>query len=330
MQELPFLDVLVIVRDYLTFSTDIYYKPTNSHFYLDYNSHHPEHIKNNIPFTLAKKINIFVSDPDQCNIRLSEMKTWLLRCNYPRKIVENGFFKAKLQGPAPKPKDAKETKEDMNNKIIFTTTYFNNFSHENTVQQIKGMLKSTNSVRINKVFENCSTMLAFKQPKNLLRHLTKASFVTTNEDRPNGLWTRFCKDVRCKLCAMYIQECTSFTTHSGMEWNIRSHITCQSLNTIYYLKCNFCPRKKITTYCGRTNILRLRMNDHICKSKSGKTDDIFDKHVFQCRKNHPRGEEEPSFQIFAFFTIKNTESLPVYEKFLHRLGVDSMNAPKKV
>ena len=27
--------------------TDIYYKDTNSHDYLHYNSHHPEHVKNN-------------------------------------------------------------------------------------------------------------------------------------------------------------------------------------------------------------------------------------------------------------------------------------------
>ena len=41
IQELPFLDVLVILRDHKHFSTDIFYKETNSHFYLDYNSHHP-------------------------------------------------------------------------------------------------------------------------------------------------------------------------------------------------------------------------------------------------------------------------------------------------
>ena len=36
------------------------------------------------------------------NERLSELKTWLLSCSYPLAIIDNAFFNAKLQGPAPK------------------------------------------------------------------------------------------------------------------------------------------------------------------------------------------------------------------------------------
>ena len=65
IQELPFLDVLVIVTNYKFISTDIFYKETDSHFYLDYHSHHPQHIKDNIPYGLAKKIVVFVSDDEK-------------------------------------------------------------------------------------------------------------------------------------------------------------------------------------------------------------------------------------------------------------------------
>ena len=104
VQELPFLDVLVILRDHKHFSTDIFYKETNSNFYLDYNSHHPKHIKDNIPYGLAKKIIIFVSDDQRAPFRLQQMKSWLLKCNYPLKIINRGFHNAKLQGPAPGPR----------------------------------------------------------------------------------------------------------------------------------------------------------------------------------------------------------------------------------
>ena len=87
IQELPFLDVLVILRDHKHFSIDIFYKETNSHFYLDYNSHHPQHIKDNIPYGLAKKIIVFISDDEKIQFRLQQMKSWLLRCNYPLKII---------------------------------------------------------------------------------------------------------------------------------------------------------------------------------------------------------------------------------------------------
>ena len=42
--------------------TDVYYKETNTHEYLHFDSHHPSHIKNNIPYCLAKTIIVSTSD----------------------------------------------------------------------------------------------------------------------------------------------------------------------------------------------------------------------------------------------------------------------------
>ena len=331
IQVLSFLDLLVILRNYRYFSTDIFYKTTNSHFYLDYNSHHPQHIKNNIPYNLAKKIIVFVSDEQRLDFRLQQLKSWLLKCNYPCKLIDKGFHDAKLQGPAPAP--INKTK----NKLIFVSQFSSNLSHENTITQIDDALQNTKSTRVNKVFEGCSTMIAYKQPPNILRHLTRASFTSSPSTshtplqpqlKPNGLFR--CNRPNCKLCQLYIQECNSFTTANGKNWEIRSHITCRSRNVLYYLKCLWCPEPTVfeETYSGRTNILRSRMNVHISGCRSGKTTDIFDKHVFQCMKKHPAATE-PYFHIYAFFTVKNTSALETYETHLHRLGLDTMNAPKQ-
>ena len=42
--------------------TDIFYQENNTHDYRNYFSHHPEHAKQNIPYNLAKRIIVFVSD----------------------------------------------------------------------------------------------------------------------------------------------------------------------------------------------------------------------------------------------------------------------------
>ena len=196
VQELAFLDVLVIVHNYRHFSTDIYYKETNSHFYLDYNSHHPQHIKDNIPYGLAKKIIVFVSEDDRVHSRLKQMRSWLIKCNYPVNIIDKGFRNAQLQGPAPEPHN------NMNNKIIFTSKYISNFSHENTVRQINSVLNLTKSEKINEIFSNCTTMLAYKQPQNLLNQITNAAFaplpLTISDRLKPGLFR--CKRPNCKLC----------------------------------------------------------------------------------------------------------------------------------
>ena len=62
-QKLNFLDINIIKKSNGNIETDVYYKDTNTHDYLNYNSHHPSHIKNNLPYNLAKRLVIFCSNP---------------------------------------------------------------------------------------------------------------------------------------------------------------------------------------------------------------------------------------------------------------------------
>ena len=68
-----FLDITVLLHENGFVETDIFYKEMNTHNYLNYNIHHPLHIKYNIPFNLAKFILIFVSDKQKVTLRLKEL-----------------------------------------------------------------------------------------------------------------------------------------------------------------------------------------------------------------------------------------------------------------
>ena len=48
-QELSMFPITVILDNSRTIEMDMYYKTTNTHDYLHYDSHHPSHIKQNIP-----------------------------------------------------------------------------------------------------------------------------------------------------------------------------------------------------------------------------------------------------------------------------------------
>ena len=54
MQVLNFIDGKIILHKDNSVETDIYYKPTDTHEYLPYDSAHPDHTKNNILYNLAK------------------------------------------------------------------------------------------------------------------------------------------------------------------------------------------------------------------------------------------------------------------------------------
>ena len=77
------LDVSIILHQKGRLETDILYKEINSHDYVNYFSHHPEHTKKNIPHNLSKRITVFLSDEAKMNEKLSDLKTWLLSCSYP-------------------------------------------------------------------------------------------------------------------------------------------------------------------------------------------------------------------------------------------------------
>ena len=106
IQRHNFLDITTILHENGIIETDIFYKITNTHDYVHYDSFHARHVLDNVPYSLAKKIIVFVSNSKKMEDRLQELKHFLLKCGYPERIIDKGFFNARLQGPAPeKPKD---------------------------------------------------------------------------------------------------------------------------------------------------------------------------------------------------------------------------------
>ena len=71
------LDITVLLHKNGYVETDIFYKETNTHDYLNYNSHHADYIKCNVPFNLAKRIVVFVSDEQKVAIRLKVLRKTL-------------------------------------------------------------------------------------------------------------------------------------------------------------------------------------------------------------------------------------------------------------
>ena len=97
------LNIEVILHSDNTIETDIQYKDTNVHDYLPYNSTHPKHCKDNLPYNLAKVIFFcfFVSNDEKVEMRLKDLKNWLKDCNYPDSVINQSFYNAKLHGPVP-------------------------------------------------------------------------------------------------------------------------------------------------------------------------------------------------------------------------------------
>ncbi len=277
-----FLDIKVILKENRFVSTDIYYKETNPHKYLDFNSAHPSHIKQTIPFNLAKRIVIFVSDSDLVETRLNELENWLIECNYPKSIIKQAFHRAKLQGPAP---------EKQNKNILpLVTTFYPNCNFNSIMQTIRGLFENFSSEDTKRKFQNTQPILSLKQPPSISSMITRAKFVTqmeVNQSTTPGI--TLCTNSRCKLCKFYLQPVNSFKTAKNTIWDIKSHINCNSKNVIYFLSCNSCAGN--INYIGQTTNFRLRMNCHISESRSCVSSCVFPRHVHQCGKDNNNSKE---------------------------------------
>ena len=164
VQIINFLDLSITLNQNCRLETDIFYKETNSHDYLNYFSHHPEHTKQNIPYNLAKKIIVFVSDEKKMNERFSELKAWLLSCSYPLAFIEKAFFNDKLVGPAPKKGEI---------AIPFVSTHYSNFDSKSIFITANSLLSNVKDKKFKKIFDKYKVIHALKLPKNLLRSLSK-------------------------------------------------------------------------------------------------------------------------------------------------------------
>ena len=323
VKKLNLLDILILLYLDGRIETDIFYKDTNTHDYLLYNSHHPEHVKNNIPFTLAKKIIVFCSS-QFVEERLSELRTSLLACKYPPHIIDKGIHCARLQGPANDP--SKKT-----TPLPFVTTYSSNLDSKRILTTARDLLSNVQDDRLKDIFSGHSPLLALKQPPNLLRQISSAEYTSSPTAKiEDGLFK--CEDKKCKLCRLYIQQCKSFRLADGSEWTIKGNVTCHSKCVLYYLVCLFCNGD--TSKTGKTNKFRTRMNNHISECNSGATSDLFDLHVHQCMKDHGAPMHEgrfiqPYFKVYVYFEVSEPKLLIPYEDHLHSKNFDTINNGKQ-
>ena len=292
-ESLNFLDIEVILNNGKFVTTDIYYKETNPHDYLNFHSAHPKHIKDTIPFNLAKRIIVFVTDEDTTKKRLNELKQWLINCDYPLRLINKAFEKARLQGPAPK------QSKDI---IPLVTTYYPSRSYDNPMKTISNLLKSIQDPDTKTKFKDTKPILALRQPPNLTSILTNAKFtsesISQTRNRMPGIF--LCDKTRCKLRKLYLQPVDHFTTANGTEWQIRSHVTCKSTNVVYFLTCNMC--NGAMNYIGQTTNFQKRLNNHISESRTGLSCCNFPKHVYECGKKNNK-LKEPFSKAYAFFAL---------------------------
>ena len=237
---IPFLDINVHLKGNKIL-TDIYYKPTDSHQYLRFDSCHPRHIKVSIPYCEARRLCTIIDDEDTKKRRLEEMKEFFIARKYPTKLINDSIKKA-----CSIPQNILRTTKTKNTTDIIPFVSTHNPKNPNIIPQIRAqidILKKDSKMK--KVLEKSKFIASKRQPSSLGKMLVRAKF--SNKTEEGGSFK--CNHKRCSNCK-YINETKSINiTSTGKSFNIKHKMTCKSKDVLYIITCNGCNEQ----YVGLTN-----------------------------------------------------------------------------
>ena len=311
---ISFLDLNVHKTDSNRLETDLYSKPTNAHLYLHYNSCHPRHTKNSLPYSLAYRLLRICSTENFLTKRLDELRQFLLNRQYKPKLIDDAFDKIRnlKRADCLKRKNKKQTK----NRVPLVTTF--NPGLPNIPQILRKYLPILHSSeRCLAAIPECP-ILSFRRPRNLRDILVKAKVNDKNKKRGFNP----CKDKRCLTCPSALTGETVPITSTSDTFTINKHLTCKSYNVIYVVTCKRCKKQ----YVGKTETtLNLRVNNHRSFINTKKQDPL-SRHFYT--NNHTFADYQITAIDFIPYadthTICNKETFYIkLFKTIHPSGINS-------
>ena len=300
-RELPFLDILIKISNN-RITTDIFYKKTDTHQYLNFYSCHPSHIKRNIPYCMARRICAIVLDEQLRDTRLEELSTFLRRQNYPANLIKDGIERAKRlsvdQLRIPRPKEKKDLIPFVNTHNPGVTNIYN------VIRTNIPILMESENMR-EKLTDN-SIINSKRQPKNLKKILTRARFGT---DPRRSYEVKTCGDKRCGICSrdnyIYLQTGSMIAFKNGQSFRVNADMNCKSENLVYCITCPTCKEN----YIGQTGDLSDRVRVHKQQIRHPNLRKIpLSAHLDRCASG--------KFKIFPFY--KSPRNDPDYRKAMER------------
>ena len=251
-EKVDFLDTTV-VNNQGKLHTTLYTKPTDAHLYLHYNSCHPKHQKESIPFSQALRIRRICTEINDFEFHTNLMKEHFLTRGYPRQVVESAISKAKSlnRNDLLKPK---ETDQPVKPDIIpLVINYHPKIKNINgTINQRKDILKRTPETQ---TLSTQKFIVSYRRSLSIKQILVKTEIVrkeTRKGSHPCGK--------NCYLCRLMKTAVSAKSTVNSYQIDIKHEITCNTESVVYLIECKKCKKQ----YIGQLgNSLKERFRGHL-------------------------------------------------------------------
>ena len=258
--QLKFLDVLVYKTD-VGFETVVQTKDTDSDTFLNYKSSHPRHCRDNIPFSMARRVKALTDDEDKLKEQMAALSLKLINAGYPEGLVHSAIQNAMALSSDDLQKHQKNDAED-DSLMTFVHTY--DPAHPAVLWEIKNRISRLfTSTECAPIFGDTKIINSRREPKNLLRLLQYSRFDETGSTAYNKGVSK-CGVPNCKLCSEIMETDSVYFNNAGFSLRINAKLDCTARNVVYALFCGACSK----SYIGETVCLRERASTHRSNSKS--------------------------------------------------------------
>ena len=293
-KSIAFLDTLVYIDNNRQLQTTLYTKPTDTHNYLHFQSAHPKHLKQSLPYSQALRIRRICSQNSDLIIHSEKLKKQFKARGYKDTLVEEQIKKAVTIN---REDTLKLTDRYLVNRIPLVTTFnitlppINNILHKRwEILRLKPHL--------NNIF-NEPGMLTFRRPTNLKEIIGSNNIINNKviqKSRKKVHTIQSCQPCNTtnSLCCNHIKSTSSFKSFVTQKvYNIYHKTNCRSYNVIYLLECTYCNKQ----YIGKSEWpFNLRLNNYRHRIKSTDFDKLLPVEQHFRQSNH-------NFLIHAKFTI---------------------------
>jgi hypothetical protein len=321
-KSVTFLDTTVKIDSECRLYTDLYCKPTDSHNYLLYESSHPVHLKNSLPYSQLLRIRRICSHLDDFDRNAVELCKHFIRRHYPQDIVEEALVKARrsdrksLLHPSPN-----NTKNDQDN--LFLVNMFNP-----SATPLKDIVTNTwpliGRSQNTEYLYNKKVTFGNRRNQNLRDILVHAKLPTLQTGPSRPLSTTKAKSCKartiCRYCPKMDKSGSITSNTTGKSYSAMKNITCNSNNLIYCISCQTCKKQ----YVGQTlSSIKERFKCHFTSITAPDLDNPIGRH-FQPSNGHQRLMD---IKIHILEFIKAPDRTPagqrlrdeLEKKWIHRL-----------
>ena len=234
--EVVYLDIRIL-KGMKGFKTVVYNKETDSDTFLNFNSCHPRHVKENIPFNLARRIRMLTDDDESCRDEMNSLTIKFKNALYPsgliRTAVETAFKKD--------PKDLRKgTSGAADENDLLTFVHFYDPTLPQIYSEVTKLISRIFATReLKPIFGGTRIIDSLREPASLTRLLQHSRFDDLSLDVNSTRVTR-CGRRGCSSCNEILEVNEVYFRNSGITYKIKAKMDCTTRNLIYLIMCWGC------------------------------------------------------------------------------------------